>query len=742
MAPLAIRQNHSLGPSLPRPHNGPHTKPVDVKTHIDPVVFAELFAGTVGIFILSVLVWKTGHLIRSFTQHRVVGPGKSPTTRYAKTWYGWVTIQTHERNKQFLRDIFSKLGDWTAWKSTRTDYQWAWWDPGQEALETRRRDRKRLQWLPKFLINYESPIADDIWNPGPSSECRGALSEIAEVTEVTEVTEAAEAEEPQIAETRKEVSEENTQPIGEIRIGINSKEDHPVILKTQEVNRRRHSRFSAGTSEEVVWSDARMHIWSSTLSFENEQISTLRDIPCVKRDAFLGRHSSIDEETIHLAQFDGPSSPRQTKARQPAAYQGHQALRDHTRQTTIFRFRRGHARKYQDWSAQMQTKAKRPSLYDLRDSSGPPGTPFTENLTNFTSEHSATGDTLKRQAAAISKNSKTLTRRLPLTVEKSSMISRGSSAHRSDLQVAKAHYSTVPLRLKRKPQGIYHSRDSRDLRHSLYELKPTTASRHSIHDILRDQERGRSRYQGHRLSHNRILEGTSLSFKEVSDGELRLLHELDRKLLWLFNEMTPGQKPYHFALLANHWLNRETWLVIDPISRVSNDARRRQGDPRFNVPYPEPELKRKSKYPENLRKKAFTPRIDSWRAAVNRQRRISGAREILKLVDLYEDSAEEPPEGHIDPACWILPKPPQGFEMSTRQKHAWYEGGAGWQERLDDWQRVSRGYRLHKAVFEGRVNRNRAIELGQRFGGYCRQTLFSLNPGISGSNVASPAISP
>ncbi|KAJ5679276.1 hypothetical protein N7462_007520 [Penicillium macrosclerotiorum] len=214
----------------------------------------------------------------------------------------------------------------------------------------------------------------------------------------------------------------------------------------------------------------------------------------------------------------------------------------------------------------------------------------------------------------------------------------------------------------------------------------------------------------------------------LHDWEIRLVDRLDRKLGWMYNETTPGQKPYHFALLANHWLNRETWLVIDPVSRVPIHHRRQWGDPRFNVPYPEPGHNSRPKYPAAIRKRAQIPRIDAWRAAVNNQRRASGIRDVLRTVELYEDSAEEPPDGKIDPACWILPKPPQGFSMSTSQRNAWYEGGAGWQETLDNWQQVRRGYRLRKIIHEGRANRNRVKEIATQINRGSRITSLKLLP--------------
>lgn len=223
--------------------------------------------------------------------------------------------------------------------------------------------------------------------------------------------------------------------------------------------------------------------------------------------------------------------------------------------------------------------------------------------------------------------------------------------------------------------------------------------------------------------------------ENMSDWEVRMLEKLDRKLLWVFNEFTPGQKPYHFAILANHWLNRETWIVYDPISRVPTDARRERGDPRFNVPYLEPCLTPRPKYPISTCKRANIPRIKSWRAAVNEQRRAAGIREALRTITLYEESAAEPPDGHIDPACWALPKPPQGFQMSTAQQNAWYEGGAGWQETLDDWQQVRRGYRLHKALYEGRVNRGRVKDMATQISRTCRPVVGKLIPSFDFSKT-------
>jgi hypothetical protein len=64
--------------------------------------------------------------------------------------------------------------------------------------------------------------------------------------------------------------------------------------------------------------------------------------------------------------------------------------------------------------------------------------------------------------------------------------------------------------------------------------------------------------------------------------------------------------------------------------------------------------------------------------------------------------------------------------MSTAQKNAWYEGGAGWQEKLEDWQQVRRGYRLQKFVHEGRANRARVKEVSSKVQKGCRTVSVKL----------------
>lgn len=648
MAPLKPRQSHSLTPSTPRLRKGPSAKPVPVTTSIDPKVFGELFAGVFIIFFLAVVVWKTGKFIRSFNRHKVLAEGKTTTARYARTWYGWVPLETHERNKEVFTQIFARIGEWTAWKTTRTDYRWVWWDPDQEMLEERRRNRRLLAWLPECFKSYDFPTADEIWNPGPPTQCHGALPDKSPVK----------------------------QP--------------------------------------------------STLSNKFRSLSNLGSTSHTSMELLSQSFIDMDRVSCRDPSFSGPSSFRTAKSTHCS--QSHEAPKAPIGMIDLKSHQHHNLRKYRAWSTQMQVKSKSPGLRELRDSSGPPGTPMTSILASFLSEQSAS-DVVSEQPIKQGplKNS---IGRLSVAFNRDRLARQAHLAGEQLSTWGKPKYDTAPTR----PHSSMNTSPKRGKRsnhpwHSLRETKQPYHTRNALHGIWLVAENIEKSpiFDGVPKT---VLKRAQIPSKELSDWEVRLIDGVDRKLVWIFNEFTPGQKPYHFACLANHWLNPETWLVIDPISRVAQDSRRQWGDPRFNVPYPDPCLDPRPKYPLAVHKRANTRRIDSWRAAVNRQRRVSGVHDILHPVELYEDSCEEPPDGKIDPASWILPKPPQGFKLSTRQKNAWYEGGAGWQEKLEDWQQVRRGYRLHKALHEGRVNRNYVKGLAADIGRRCRTVSSKLIPEI------------
>ena len=682
MAPVLPRQFHHF-PSPPRPPKETPAIPVPVTRYISVKVFFELFAGTIGIFVLGVLFWKIGKCFRSFTRGKVLREGKTTGTRYARTWYGWVPLHRHEEVKNVFRKCWGKLCDWTSWKTTRADYSWVWWDPGQKAHEEYHQKRFS-RWIPKCFRSKIFTPADTIWNRGPPP--------------------------------RQHPRDQGPDGMTGSFPGQTSQCTRPERAS------RGGSRSGKRTIQRSFPTDREFSIRKPHLPFRKSQLSWS-----------LGRSSHTPRKTIPFPEttrcnprwLQSVSLPclltAKTYAQRPpeksdATWETCSTSEPYYTPNTL----RGlqNSRKYQVWSARVQLQTPNQVKHSHHGLQEPPGTPISELLASYSSENNAPLDGM-----------------------------RGSVEYASDtslrgLSSLKSHHTTTPVM-----PAICQDKDLRTskwntmpISRGALHLLPSTnvpAERNSP-SFVRDtdgagsfslpedwmlpettctKERIPARKHLRRNKPRRI----PTPLESLSNWETRWVDNLDRKLEWHHDQLIPGKRPFHFPLLPNHWLNRRTWTVIDPASRVPLEKKRLWGDPRFSVPYPAPRWESKPKYPAVGHKAAHTPRIDSWRVAVNGQRRTSGIREVVKAVDLFDDSVDEPPDGTIDPACWVLRKPPQGFGMSAKQGETYYEGGAGWQEKLNDWQRVRRGYRIRRAIHDGRVNRTRVKEIATGISRPCRK---------------------
>lgn len=681
MAPVLPRQFHHF-PSPPRPPKETPAIPVPVTRFISVKVFFELFAGTIGIFVLGVLFWKIGKCFRSFTRGKVLREGKTTGTRYARTWYGWVPLHQHEAVKNVFRKCWGKLCDWTSWKTTRADYSWVWWDPGQKAHEEYHQ-RRFSRWLPKCLRSQSFTPADTIWNRGPPPRQHSRDQGPGAMTGASPW------------QTSQYTRPERTSHGG--------------------------SRSGRRTIHRSFPREKEFSVHKSHLPFKKSRLSRS-----------LCRSSLTPRKTIPFPDTTRCDPTRQQSASLPCLLtaktypQRPPDKSDATWETfsteTSYTPNTFHdvqnSRKYQVWSARVQLQTPNQVKHNYHGLQEPPGTPISELLASYSSENNA-----------------------PLGVI------RGSVEYASDTSLR----SLSSLRRHNTPRPVIPAiSQDKGLETSKWNTMP--ASRGALHllpstnvpaernmpSFVRDTggDGSFSLPQDWMLPEKTSAKGKSpakkhlrqkkpkrspLPLGSLSNWETRWVDNLDRKLEWHHDQLIPGKRPFHFPLLPNHWLNRRTWMVIDPASRVPLEKKRLWGDPRFNVPYPAPRWEPEPKYPGVDHEAAHTPRIDSWRVAVNGQRRTSGIREVVKAVDLFDDSVDEPPDGTIDPACWVLRKPPQGFGMSTKQGDTYYEGGSGWQEKLNDWQRVRRGYRIRKAIHDGRVNRTRVKEIATGISRPCRK---------------------
>ncbi|OJJ47272.1 hypothetical protein ASPZODRAFT_132256 [Penicilliopsis zonata CBS 506.65] len=608
----------------------------------------QLFAGTFIIFFVGIVFWKTGAFFRRFTQRRIFRTGRTTETRCVGKWYGWVSLSRHEATKDVVRKFFGKLHDWTAWRSSRADYHWVWWDPGQKGLQQYYNNRRIIKWLPSWLQSYEYTPADAMWNPGPPrartlswSETRGLVTPALALPPIRD----------------------STLSLGARRGFEEVIDDEAAVPRKIDPRLLRPNRFERNHLPSL-FSDTKMGATQT---------------PSLALPAALREYPHLQKLETDYSPWGGTNSTGRPKF-------------SCTLKDTRWE------RRYQVWAARMQVQTCKVLQQDSIPMMDPPGSPILEilasgSLQDYNSPRSTISHVPNSHAGFTDENARTIVRQPRYMRKPLSQVQKPRSE-------GWLEYSCAPVSSAAK---IYLTSMTTPCLHGRSFRKPLYFD-------------GTMPHRG-----NKTENQTQVSpVQRQSDWEIRLVNTLDRKLEWLGNEMDPGRRPYQFAIFPNHWLNPAAWHVFDPVSRVSQDNRRLWGDPRFNVPYPEPSYQPISKYRRPRHRRARTPKIDSWRAAVNQYRIASGTGNVLALVDLFESSADEPPDGHIDTASWMLPKPPQGFGLSTKQKKAYFEGGAGWQESLEEWQHVDGAYRIRKGLYEGRVNRTRLREVLTNVGGQCR----------------------
>ncbi|KUL91905.1 hypothetical protein ZTR_01454 [Talaromyces verruculosus] len=173
---------------------------------------------------------------------------------------------------------------------------------------------------------------------------------------------------------------------------------------------------------------------------------------------------------------------------------------------------------------------------------------------------------------------------------------------------------------------------------------------------------------------------------KASDVEWHFVDTLDRHLEWLANECRPGQRGFKFPVLPKNWFNNGKWLVYTNPCGASVEYMRRHAQCDVRADDYE-QIGRCKSSTAVSRRRMRVKSIESWRAAINRARRdhdMVGVRSI----EIFMSSTEDTPDTVIDPANWILRRPPQGFEMPSRQKAAYWYGGIGEWAKLEEWQAI------------------------------------------------------
>lgn len=172
---------------------------------------------------------------------------------------------------------------------------------------------------------------------------------------------------------------------------------------------------------------------------------------------------------------------------------------------------------------------------------------------------------------------------------------------------------------------------------------------------------------------------------KVLDVECRFAGTLHRHLEWLANECRPGQRGFKFPILPKNWVNSGKWLVYTHPCGASLEHMRRYAQCDFQAGEDE-DIDQKSLATVH-RRRVNIESIESWRVAINKARRHHDMARV-RSVEIFTSSTDGVSDTVIDPANWILRRPPQGFEMPSRQKTAYWYGGTGGWAKLEEWQGI------------------------------------------------------
>ncbi|PGH12136.1 hypothetical protein AJ80_06857 [Polytolypa hystricis UAMH7299] len=765
MAPiydLLLQPRHDVlaaGPSPRSPRAAvPVTNRISLKT------FLMLLTGTLCIFIVGVFFWKLGDFLRRFTVGKVLGGGKAASVRYARTWYGWIPLDKYNSRKERRNRRFNKLRNMLARRSSHADYNWVFWDPGGDALDESPRGKRPANRATGRLKSNNLVQEDAIEISGPSLRDSGKpanpiMNSNQDVTNVRRPTDTERSGSSMSSSLRGAskvvgtmVGRKRRPPISQMLMHLDGVNERLISSVLSNSLNHAHNSRACSSSEHGSYplmkrkarSESPLPTFPAptgaipTRSFFSLHYTSASHADGITERGIPRPRNVISEEGIRplhtIPQFDGPSEQKRQDMHEQLQLDNCELLPPLMPDKMLL------ARRYKAWAARMQLHAFEQTPPQLRGVAGRPGSPLSSILASMMSScQDSESSLVKVMVTARDSGAECLP--IDISGQPSTachwqgVTTRASHRHKS-MRIPLNGYSLdgngdsglYIINSHKRPRSSSHS-----CNHSLPIPISQPAGNVSINPLpSRSISTTEDRHIQFRAMRNRRMSRSDpppFSKRRLSDPEIRLIHDLDRKLEWLTSEVEPGRKPFHFLILANHWLNRQTWRVMDPVSRVASTTRRTYGDPRFNYPRPQEQVElEKQKYREPQRQKAHTPHIDSWRLAVNKVRRCSGLRELLKSIELYDGSADEPPDGAIDPACWILRRPPQGFEMSEKQKNAYYEGGTGWHEKLDTWQKIPRVYRIRNFVHEGRVNRRRIAEVARSAKRTCQKTARKVTP--------------
>ena len=174
----------------------------------------------------------------------------------------------------------------------------------------------------------------------------------------------------------------------------------------------------------------------------------------------------------------------------------------------------------------------------------------------------------------------------------------------------------------------------------------------------------------------------------LTQQELRFADDLHRRLDRLHYELSPGFRAPTSEEIDKLYFGPVPLSIAGPsadvVGRATQANIRRLSVRRGKIRGSGSDPPRQSQL-----HRSETQRLNSWRATINKARRLSGGEEMLKYIPNRKVGFMEPEEGAIDVAAWILRRPPQGFPDTNLTQDTLFTGVHGKMRTQAEWNAIS-----------------------------------------------------
>lgn len=184
------------------------------------------------------------------------------------------------------------------------------------------------------------------------------------------------------------------------------------------------------------------------------------------------------------------------------------------------------------------------------------------------------------------------------------------------------------------------------------------------------------------------IQGFDPNYALLTQQELRFADDLHRRLDRLHYELSPGFRAPTSEEIDKLYFGPVPLSTAGPsadaVGRATQANIRRLSVRRGKSRGSDSDLPRRSQL-----HRTETQKLNSWRATVNKVRRLSGGEEMLKYIPNRKAGFIEPEEGAIDVAAWILRRPPQGFPDMNLTQDTLFTGVHGKMRTQAEWNVIS-----------------------------------------------------